>query len=232
MNCVSDWVDLRTGRIALVLVPLAALLGVLAGRYDTFPGDAWTAARVRSLGASFEPVARIFNEGDGPIAAAVFVILVVALVYRHQTNAALLVTLAGLLRPVLNPAKALVERPRPAGDFTALDIVHDSSFPSGHTMTAAVLFGLLFILAGEIFPGRSVRWVRIGSVVAIALMAMSRIWAGVHWPSDTYGALVWSGALLASVLTLRPTVVSFCRRSEREWVARRRKRSPGARVKR
>ena len=228
MSRVGRWVDLRAGAIALALALLGALLGLLARRHDTFPADTWTAARIRSLGDAFEPVARILNEGNGPIAGAIFVFLVVALVYRHQTNAALLVATAGLLRPLLNLAKPLVDRPRPSGDFTALDIVHDSSFPSGHTMTAAVLFGLLFVLAGEIVPARWARRVRIGSAAAIGLTALSRVWAGVHWPSDTYGALVWSGALVALVLMFRPAVVRSCSRSERRWVARWHRRSLGA----
>jgi membrane-associated phospholipid phosphatase len=214
---VANWIDLGAGRVALALALLGAVLGVLARRFETFPADTWSAARIRSLGPAFEPVARIFNEGDGLIAGAVFAGLSIALVVRHQTNSAILVALAGLLRPILNSAKMLVDRPRPSGDFQPLDVVHDSSFPSGHTMTAVVFFGLLFVLASEIVPPRWVRSVRVGSAVAIGLMALSRVWAGVHWPSDTYGALVWSAALVAFVLAFRPTFLKFCSRCEREW---------------
>ena len=116
------------------------------------------------------------------------------------------------LRPLLNEAKTLVDRPRPAGDFAMLDVVRDSSFPSGHVMTAVVFFGLWFVLASELLPQRWVLPARVAAGTAIGLVALSRMWAGVHWFSDTYGALLWAGVLVALLMALRPSVAFGCAR--------------------
>jgi membrane-associated phospholipid phosphatase len=216
----GGWIDTRAARVGGVLALLGAVLGLLARRYDSFLGDEWVAARLRSLGAAFEPVADVFNEGDRFIAAAVLGGLVAGLVARRRVHLALLVALAVVVRPLLTAVKQLVDRPRPSGAFEPLDVVTNSSFPSGHTMTSALLFGLLFVLAAEVVPRRWVWPVRVVAVAAVGLTAASRIWAGVHWPSDTYGALVWSGALMALVLALRPAASRFCGWSERWWIAR------------
>lgn len=58
-----------------------------------------------------------------------------------------------------------------------LDIVHSYSFPSGHSAGSMMLFGALALLVG----GRAA-W--LGAGVIIALIGVSRVWLGVHWPSD------------------------------------------------
>jgi len=58
-----------------------------------------------------------------------------------------------------------------------LDIVNSYSFPSGHAAGNMIFFGALALLAG----GRSAY----GAAAAlIALIGVSRVWLGVHWPSD------------------------------------------------
>ena len=58
-----------------------------------------------------------------------------------------------------------------------LDIVHSYSFPSGHAAGNMVFFGALAMLAGR-------RSAYVGAALAIALIGTSRVWLGVHWPSD------------------------------------------------
>ncbi len=221
------WFDDRYALAAVALAAPAAVLGFLASRYETFPLDRRVAAAARDLGPGFEPVATLFNEFDAVAAIMSYIVAAVILVLLHRVNAALLFAFAGLLRPSLNALKAIVDRPRPDGDFPMLDIVGDSSFPSGHVMSVTVFFGLCFVLAGEVLPRRLVLPARIVSVVIVALTATSRMWAGVHWLSDTYGAVLWAGALLAFVLALRPIARRICVRIER---ARREMRFPGLRT--
>ena len=90
--------------------------------------------------------------------------------------------------------KPLVERPRPWLDWPITPLVKEmdpNSFPSGHTCAAfAAAMAWLRTL-----PGRGERIL----VVALAvLMGLSRLYVGVHYPSDVLvGALV--GALCAWV---------------------------------
>jgi undecaprenyl-diphosphatase len=190
---------------AALALPTVAL-SLLAAVHETFPLDTAIMPRVQALGSAYEPVAEVFNEYNGYIALAAVVLGAALMLVRRRPDAALLFILAAALRPLLNEFKALVDRPRPTGDFPILDTVNDSSFPSGHVMTAAMFLGLWFILAAEVLPRPLVLPARVFVAVLIALTAFSRIWAGVHWPSDTYGAVLWTALALAVVMAFRPTI--------------------------
>lgn len=88
--------------------------------------------------------------------------------------------------------KPLVERPRPWLDWPIVPLVAEddpNSFPSGHTC-AAFAAGMAWARA---LPWR---WGRLAAVVLAVLMGLSRLYVGVHYPSDVLaGALI--GALCA-----------------------------------
>lgn len=212
---------MRYARVAAVLSAVGAALGVLASRHDTFPLDHAVMARVQAIGPVYEPVATVFNEGNAVISIALVVGGVAVVLVRRRPDAALVLLMAASLRPYLNPLKAYVDRPRPVGDFPVLDVVGNSSFPSGHVMTAVVFLGCWFVLAPDIVPQRWVRPVRIACVVAVMLYALSRMWAGVHWFSDAYGGLIWGAALVAGVMALRPLFTEGCDRAAESWHSRR-----------
>ncbi len=81
------------------------------------------------------------------------------------------------------------------------------SFPSGHT-TVATLFALscAWLLVQRMRTGRR-RWIWTAAVSYAVAVGWSRIWLGVHWPTDVLGAwlfgIAWSAAALALVLALR-----------------------------
>ena len=204
-----------------MLAVAGAALGVLAHAYDTFPLDIAVMEWVQTIGSGYAPVAEVTNEGNWIIALSLFALGTGALLFRGRPDAALVFLIVAGLRPYLNELKAYVDRPRPAGDFPMLDVVGDSSFPSGHVMTAVVFLGCWFVLAPEIVPRRFVLPVRAVSVVVVGLYALSRMWAGVHWLSDTYGGLIWSAALVATVMALRPVLSEVCDRAAETWHAQR-----------
>ena len=111
----------------------------------------------------------------------------------------------------------MVDRPRPSGDFAILDAVYDSSFPSGHVMTVALAFGLWMALAPAIVPRRLVWPARGAAAALVTLFALSRMWAGVHWLSDVYGAFVWSGLAIALLLAVRPALRRLCEGVASAW---------------
>ena len=88
--------------------------------------------------------------------------------------------------------KALFARVRPE---VLLDPLSSYSFPSGHSSAAFALFLCLGVLAGRGQPPRlRLTWLLLACIPA-TLIALSRIYLGVHWPSD-----VIAGALLAATL--------------------------------
>jgi membrane-associated phospholipid phosphatase len=84
----------------------------------------------------------------------------------------------------------------------------DLSYPSGHVVSVASA-GFAAILLFALFAPRLVRGVMAIVAVAIALCALSRLVLGVHWLTDTVGAVfavTGIGLLSTVVLRLPPAV--------------------------
>jgi undecaprenyl-diphosphatase len=96
--------------------------------------------------------------------------------------------------------KTLYGRERPQV-VPHLETVASASFPSGHTLASVVFFVTLALLAAAHLRRRRLRVFVVGYSLAIgALVAASRIYLGVHFPSDvTGGALVGIAWSLAAV---------------------------------
>ncbi|MES2305433.1 MAG: phosphatase PAP2 family protein [Gemmatimonadota bacterium] len=90
--------------------------------------------------------------------------------------------------------KGLFHRPRPS----VIERLGDAgwySYPSGHTMMGPVLWSFGFLLLASAITNRLAK--RLLTTVAIAvplLLGMSRLYLGVHYPSDVLGALLLGSA--------------------------------------
>ncbi|WP_225206346.1 phosphatase PAP2 family protein [Novosphingobium huizhouense] len=102
--------------------------------------------------------------------------------------------------------KLAVGRPRPL-IVPHLTEAGGQSFPSGHSFNSAVVYIAIALAFAAMSPRRAVRWTLIGAAVVLSLaVAFTRVWLGVHFPSDV--AAGWLGgagwAFLASALLHRP----------------------------
>ena len=120
----------------------------------------------------------------------------VALWYCGRRRAAILmaVTMAGSL-VLMYVLKILFHRQRPVPYF-GIPVPHDFSFPSGHALTSFCFWGLLaVILSTEVrtLATRIAIWAV--AVFMVFGIGLSRIYLGVHYPSDVLGgylaAAVW-----------------------------------------
>jgi undecaprenyl-diphosphatase len=106
-----------------------------------------------------------------------------ALLGRRREALWLAATFAG--SSLLNAGlKLLFDRDRP--DLVPhLTVISDTSFPSGHAMNAAAVYLTLGILLAETQPRRAQRVFLLGiAVLMVVLIGCSRVYLGVHWPSD------------------------------------------------
>jgi membrane-associated phospholipid phosphatase len=96
--------------------------------------------------------------------------------------------------------KALAGRERPDLFEWRVEYAFDTSFPSGHTVNATVFYGALaWLIARSGAAPRPLVAAAIACAVLIAaLVGVSRVYLGVHHPSDVLGG--WTaGALWLSV---------------------------------
>jgi membrane-associated phospholipid phosphatase len=121
--------------------------------------------------------------------------LLLVLVQRrcYLVAGALAATLA--TRPALEAfLKGAVDRERPR--LGRMMEAGSSSFPSGHTLGAVLVWGLVPPVVALLTHRRALWWAAtVAAGVAIAVVAASRVYLGVHWFSDVVGSIV-AGALV------------------------------------
>jgi len=146
-----------------------------AGQPDSPIGPPWLQGAVRditSLGSSSVLVL---------VTAAT--ILYLLLIRRPATALLMFVAVAGgqVLSTLL---KHEVDRPRP--ELVSHLVTETSlSFPSGHAMLSAVTYLTLGSLAARFLPDRTTKaFVLALAVLTTVLVGTSRVYLGVHWPSD------------------------------------------------
>lgn len=117
----------------------------------------------------------------------------VALMRRWLTLALVLAgTISGSLAVGL--AKAAVARPRPAVVDHLVE-VGSASFPSGHAANSAIVYLTLALLLSQIIERPAARGYVIGMAgLLVGAIGVSRVYLGVHWPSDVIAG--WSFGVL------------------------------------
>ena len=92
--------------------------------------------------------------------------------------------------------KALVQRPRPDQIFW-LVMEHGYSFPSGHSMNGMFCYGILIYLLWRNCSNKTVRNVMtVLLCLLIPLIGYSRVYCGVHHPTDVLAGLFMGLAML------------------------------------
>ncbi|KUL43319.1 hypothetical protein ADL28_43870 [Streptomyces violaceusniger] len=119
------------------------------------------------------------------------------LLWCRERRLALWVTVTAAVGTALQQAvKAAVDRGRPRWP-DPVDSAHYAAFPSGHALTATVAFGLLLWLMT--LHGAPARWLRLMiAVAAVSVLGVgfTRLYLGVHWPSDVLGGWLLGAALV------------------------------------
>ena len=191
-------------RTLALLAWLALAVACTAGAAvaDRFPGDLQAARSFQHYDwAWLESLMRFgHTAGSLTVLGGVLGAALLALLARRRWRAATAMALAGLAYAAEPALKAIVGRPRPvAGLVRVLVNAERSGFPSGHVLAAVLILGAVFVFADEIvwFSRPTATALRAAAVVLLAVIAASRVYLGVHWPSDVIGAALIGAALLA-----------------------------------
>lgn len=185
---------LVAGGIALV-VGLAVL--VSSDMTDAFDGSIIDAVRSDLVHDPLSPLGLITELGSTGVVTAVAAL---ALVFGAATGpwrdglaGAATILLASLLNSAL---KFSIARERP--DLLEPIIVEPGfSFPSGHSTLGMVAYGVLAVLVGRSrLPARMRAAIVIVLGVLVGLIGISRIWLGVHYPTDVFAGWIAGGVIV------------------------------------
>jgi membrane-associated phospholipid phosphatase len=126
---------------------------------------------------------KITTLGDPKFVVVVAVLSLGWLWWRQRRLEAKVFALACLGALILNQGlKLFFAKPRPQL-WTRLIAESSFSFPSGHALGSLVLYGFLAYVLTVQFP-RFSRWIYSVAAGIIAAIGFSRLYLGVHWPTD------------------------------------------------
>ncbi|PBB91039.1 phosphoesterase [Mesorhizobium sp. WSM3864] len=146
-----------------------------AGQPDSPIGPLWLQGAVRDITA--------LGSTSVLVLITTAVIVYFLLMRRPATALFVFVSVAGG-QAASSLLKFEVDRPRP--DLVS-HLVNETSlsFPSGHAMLSAVTYLTLGSLAARFLPNRRMKIFVLGlAVLTTVLVGTSRVYLGVHWPSD------------------------------------------------
>lgn len=178
--------------IALLALLLAA---ILTAAFGASLWDVVTVRAVQALGGWLKlPMEVVTFLGD-----ELFYLVAIPLVYwcLHKglgVDLGILLVLSSFANTAL---KSFFKHSRPFWEAPALKLSEAGSFstPSGHAQTSAALFGQVAWFAADKRRGRL--WVILLALV-IALVCLSRVYLGVHFPGD----VLWGAAVGLTLLAL------------------------------
>ena len=146
-----------------------------AGQPDNPIGPLWLEGAVRDITSLGSMIVLVLIS-----AAAICYLLLI----RKVSEALFVLVAVGGGQILSSLLKLGIDRPRPYL-VSHLATVQTLSFPSGHAMLSAVTYLTLGSLLARIVPGMATKIYVLGLAVLIALMVgASRVFLGVHWPSD------------------------------------------------
>jgi undecaprenyl-diphosphatase len=212
-------------RLRLAVVMTVAVAAVFAGGFIVLAmsvssspsAPAWDQSLLSSLAAARTPFLTVLFRvatlaGEWWTVTAVTMAAVVALLIRRKRACAVLFAVAmSVAWLVESLTKILFHRTRPPASEALIKLPASYSFPSGHAFVSFVLCALL-VYVGLRLVHRV--WARLvlaaAALVVVVLVGMSRVYLGVHWPSDVLGS--WS---------LAATWISLCLGFFTVWRRRR-----------
>ena len=185
---------------ALDLLAVATKTGLAA--WDVPVHDWFVSHRSSSVTWLWESITTLSSPTYLTILGLVFAALW-AVVRRELWRPGLLLGAMAFAVAVSYVIKHAVARPRPPASGFMMGPDDAFSFPSGHTLGAAVF---IFTLGYLLLSRHSPPWHRVGAVAAAVVLvpavAASRLYLGYHWLTDVSGSVALAIAILGLVIAV------------------------------
>ena len=137
----------------------------------------------------------------GSAYALIGTVLLILLINKDKKEGLFGVLNIALIYLINNTIKLIVQRPRPSG----YNLVKESnySFPSGHAMISCAVYGFLIYLIYKYVKEKKIKYLLISLLsLLIITIAISRVYLGVHYLSDTLAGIIFSIGYLTIFITL------------------------------
>jgi membrane-associated phospholipid phosphatase len=179
----------------------AQVVGQEIGGLDSGVVSALGSVRTPVLESTARALSFLGNEALYVIGA----VLVGVFAWQRRWGAAVVLLLAGVGAYLLsNVLKVIFQRARP--EPLAEPELLSYAFPSGHAMVSIAFYGCVGYLAWRLLPGARI-WVLIALSALVLLIGASRVYLGVHYPTDVMAGFiagfVWLDAVLIGGHILR-----------------------------
>ena len=145
-------------------------------------------------------VEKITYLGGPRIAAILSIIVSLYMFIRHNFKAGIWSASTLVIGNLINVlAKNLIQRPRPSDKLVAIG---GYSFPSGHTFgTALFIFFVVFLIVPQIKDVTLRRILTFLGFLWILIIALTRVYVHVHYPTDTIASVLlvlflWESSLI------------------------------------
>jgi undecaprenyl-diphosphatase len=159
-----------------------------------------------------------FVFGGWPAALLVVVIAIIVW-WRTGKLEAIMIPAAGLIALLDGAFKLAIGRPRPSAVLVhVLAPEQGYGFPSGHAFFVILVLGLTAYFLSLNVKKCGLRILAlVGLGVLILLVGTSRVYLGVHWPSDVLGGYLTGGLFLTALIWFHQTWKA-CHSEQRQQV--------------
>lgn len=184
--------------LALIAVALVALAAGVTGSATVAWAD-FAVVKSVHLNAVEPPITdwilALTSLADSGVVLVITVGLVALLAgLRHWHGALILGLSVALTSLIVDIAKDVVSRPRPA-DAYAVGDPSGFSFPSGHSATSVALYATAALIAARALSGSARVAITIAGALVVVGVGISRVYLGAHYPTDVLGGWLTGAAV-------------------------------------
>ena len=137
----------------------------------------------------------------GSATVLISLILIIFIFIKNKNDGLFGMINIGIAYLINDLIKFIVARPRPVG----YNLINENnySFPSGHAMVSCAVYGYLIYLVYKNIKNKELKYTLIGLLsLLIGLIAVSRVYLGVHYLSDVVGGILLATSYVLIYITI------------------------------